>query len=70
MSSPPSKVLLCKLHQVGFVMRNPLLGSMVVGATSVEQLDELIDAALGAPLEPSVIEQINAIHEKYPNPAP
>eukprot|EP00240_Pyramimonas_obovata_P006073 CAMPEP_0118959350 /NCGR_PEP_ID=MMETSP1169-20130426/63087_1 /TAXON_ID=36882 /ORGANISM="Pyramimonas obovata, Strain CCMP722" /LENGTH=322 /DNA_ID=CAMNT_0006907483 /DNA_START=424 /DNA_END=1388 /DNA_ORIENTATION=+ len=40
---------------VGFVMRNPLLGSMVVGATSVEQLEELIDAALAAPLEEAVV---------------
>jgi aryl-alcohol dehydrogenase-like predicted oxidoreductase len=32
---------------MGFVMRNPLLGSVVVGATSVDQLQELIDAAVG-----------------------
>eukprot|EP00242_Pyramimonas_sp_CCMP2087_P009055 CAMPEP_0198200984 /NCGR_PEP_ID=MMETSP1445-20131203/3838_1 /TAXON_ID=36898 /ORGANISM="Pyramimonas sp., Strain CCMP2087" /LENGTH=383 /DNA_ID=CAMNT_0043871157 /DNA_START=399 /DNA_END=1551 /DNA_ORIENTATION=+ len=54
---------------MGFVMRNPLLGSVVVGATNVDQLQELIDAAVGAPLEEHVVEAVKEVHERYPNPA-
>lgn len=53
-----------------FVLGHPLVASAVVGATSSEQLAELIDAARAPPLEPQLLEAIDAIHQRYPNPAP
>lgn len=53
-----------------FVLGHPLVASAVVGATSSQQLDELIAAAQAPPLEPPLLEAIDAIHQRYPNPAP
>ncbi len=53
-----------------FVLGHPLVASAVVGATSSEQLEELIAAARAPPLEAQLLEAIDAIHQRYPNPAP
>ncbi|PRW60379.1 Aldo keto reductase [Chlorella sorokiniana] len=53
-----------------FVLGHPLVASAVIGATSSEQLAEQIEAARAPPLEPQLLEAIDAIHRRYPNPAP
>lgn len=44
-------------------------GSVIVGATSVQQLKENIDSAY-LELSAAVLESIEEVHQKYPNPAP
>jgi len=59
---------------VRFVLDHPLVASAVVGATSVGQLEELVGAAAVVeevgPLSREIREDIDAIHNKYPNPTP
>lgn len=44
-------------------------GSVILGATSLEQLKEDLDSA-EVVLSAEVLEQIEAVHRRYPNPAP
>ena len=44
-------------------------GSVILGATSVQQLNENLDSA-EVVLTTDVLEQIEAVHRTYPNPAP
>lgn len=53
-----------------FVLGHPLVASAVVGATSGEQLGELLAAAAAPPLAPELRVAVDAIHQRYPNPAP
>ncbi|KAG2433522.1 hypothetical protein HYH02_012640 [Chlamydomonas schloesseri] len=55
-----------------FVLSRPLVSSAVVGATSPEQLAELLQAAAGEGerLPEEVLRRIDEIHERYPNPTP
>lgn len=68
-----------------FVLSRPLVASAVIGATSPEQLEELLRAAAqllpggGAGgigegirewLPEDVLQRIDEIHERYPNPTP
>ncbi len=73
-----------------FVLSRPLVVSAVVGATSAEQLEELLAAARrveawekgegegggwsggaeGGWLPPGAMEEIDAVHARYPNPTP
>lgn len=53
-----------------FVLAHPLVASAVIGATSSEQLAELIAAARAPPLEEELLEAVDAIHRRYPSPAP
>lgn len=53
-----------------FVLGRPLVASAVVGATSAAQLGELLAAAEAPPLEPQLLEAVDAIHARYPNPCP
>ena len=43
--------------------------SNIIGATTMEQLKENIDS-VDIILEESILNEINLIHEKIPNPAP
>ncbi|KAG2442328.1 hypothetical protein HXX76_002414 [Chlamydomonas incerta] len=64
-----------------FVLSRPLVASAVVGATSPQQLVELLQAAMplsdgagaggaGEWLPEEVLRRIDEIHERYPNPTP
>lgn len=53
-----------------FVLQQPLVASAVTGATSLEQLSEILHAAEQPPLSEDVLSRINEIHEDCPNPTP
>jgi aryl-alcohol dehydrogenase-like predicted oxidoreductase len=54
---------------LAFVNTRPFIVSNLVGATSLVQLKENIDS-LNVTLSDDVLAEIDAIHLKYPNPAP
>jgi aryl-alcohol dehydrogenase-like predicted oxidoreductase len=54
---------------LGFVAARPFVASTIVGATTLEQLGEDI-AACEVSLADEVLEQIEALHLRYCNPAP
>ncbi|CAN1294588.1 Protein tas [Linum perenne] len=56
---------------LGFVRDSPFVTSSIVGATSVGQLKEDIDAFLGTerPLSPEVMADIESIFKRYKDPA-
>ncbi len=54
---------------LAYVNSRPFLTSNIIGATSLEQLRENV-ASAEIQLEDDTLEQIEAIHRKYPNPAP
>jgi aryl-alcohol dehydrogenase-like predicted oxidoreductase len=45
------------------------MGSVILGATSLQQLNENLDSAEMV-LSANVLEQIEAVHRTYPSPAP
>jgi aryl-alcohol dehydrogenase-like predicted oxidoreductase len=53
---------------IAFVRSRWFVASTIIGATSLQQLKENIDAA-AVELPDSVLAEIDAIHLKYPNPA-
>ncbi|KIZ07247.1 Protein tas [Monoraphidium neglectum] len=53
-----------------FVLGRPLVSSAVVGATSLQQLEELLRAARAPPLAAEVLSEIDGVHERLPNPTP
>ena len=54
---------------LAFVNSRPFLTSNLIGATSLEQLKENI-ASADVTLSPEVLAEIEALHERQPNPAP
>jgi aryl-alcohol dehydrogenase-like predicted oxidoreductase len=54
---------------LAFVNQQSFVGSTIIGATSIEQLSENIDAFTHS-LSVEVLEAIERIHESVPNPAP
>ena len=46
------------------------MASAVIGATGVDQLRELIIASEAGPLDRRVLELIDEVHTKLPNPTP
>ncbi|MBT8376372.1 MAG: aldo/keto reductase, partial [Bacteroidia bacterium] len=54
---------------LAFVNSRPFLTSNIIGATSIEQLEENIDS-INVDLSKEVIEAINKVHNEIPNPAP
>lgn len=54
---------------LAFVNSRPFVQSNIIGATTLEQLKENI-GSMELDLDPEVIEQINGIHELFPDPAP
>lgn len=53
-----------------FALHRPLVASAVVGATSEAQLAELVAAAAAGPLDAALLEAVDAVHARYPNPTP
>jgi len=51
------------------VLKRPLVTSVVVGATKLWQLREILDAS-HVDLSEEVLSEIDAVHERYPNPTP
>ena len=54
---------------LGFVLRHPLVGSVIVGATSEEQLKEVLGAC-NVKITDEIIAEIDEVHRKFPNLTP
>jgi aryl-alcohol dehydrogenase-like predicted oxidoreductase len=54
---------------LAWVTSRPFVTSNIIGATTLAQLDENL-SSLALQLPPEVIEGIEAIHQRQPNPAP
>ena len=54
---------------LAFVTDRPFMTSNIIGATSIEQLEENIDS-INISLSEEVMNAINAVHAEIPNPAP
>ena len=54
---------------LAFVRSRWVTASVILGATTIDQLNENLDSA-GIELPPDVLTQIEAVHQRYPNPAP
>jgi aryl-alcohol dehydrogenase-like predicted oxidoreductase len=54
---------------LAFINDQPFLGSNIIGATTMDQLKENIDS-IQLKLSPEILEEIEAVHEAIPNPAP
>eukprot|EP00890_Picochlorum_soloecismus_P005585 jgi/Picsp_1/6027/NSC_03381-R1_aldo keto reductase len=55
---------------IRFALSQPQVCTLVVGASSTYQLRLLIDYAAKGSLDAHVLSEIDAIHQRYPNPAP
>jgi aryl-alcohol dehydrogenase-like predicted oxidoreductase len=53
-----------------FVLSQPLVAGAVVGATGEAQLRELAAAAARGALPDDLLQAVDRIHWRYPNPAP
>lgn len=53
-----------------FVLSKPLVASAVIGATTPQQLREILSAAERGPLSRKLLAAIDDIHQQYPNPNP
>ncbi|MDZ8187019.1 MAG: NADP(H)-dependent aldo-keto reductase [Nostoc sp. ChiSLP02] len=54
---------------LAFVRSRWFVTSTIIGATSLQQLQENIDS-LNVVLNPEILAELDAIHRRYPNPAP
>lgn len=54
---------------LAFVTDRPFMTSNIIGATSIEQLEENIDSA-NITLSDEILKAINEVHAEIPNPAP
>jgi len=54
---------------LAYVNSRPFLGSNIIGATRMDQLKANLDS-LQLTLSPELLAQIEAIHQRYPNPCP
>jgi aryl-alcohol dehydrogenase-like predicted oxidoreductase len=54
---------------LAFINQQPFVTSNIIGATTLAQLAENIESIL-LQLSPEVLNEIEAIHTQYPNPAP
>ncbi len=64
------KLRLAVLSTCRFVACHPLVASVVVGATSIAQLDEILRAAEQPWLESELRAAVDSVHQRYPNPCP
>ena len=53
---------------LAFVRQQPFVTSMIIGATTKEQLSENIKS-VNVTLSDEILSEINLVHEKKPNPA-
>lgn len=61
----------CYCYCCRFVLRHPLVASAVIGASTQQQLQELLAAAGDGPLQDEqLLEAIDVLHQRYPNPTP
>lgn len=54
---------------LAFVNQQPFVTSNIIGATNLKQLKENIDS-INLKLNNEILEEINAVHSRIPNPAP
>ena len=54
---------------LAFINQQPFITGNIIGATNLEQLKENIES-INITLSDAIIEQINEVHNTYPNPAP
>ena len=54
---------------LAFVNQQPFVTSTIIGATTLQQLRENIDS-INIELDEAVMQEIDAIHRQYQNPAP
>ena len=54
---------------LAYLRTKPFVSSTIIGATAMPQLIENI-ASIELSLEDAIIEQIEAVHKRFPNPAP
>ncbi|GAB4841204.1 hypothetical protein Ancab_021949 [Ancistrocladus abbreviatus] len=54
---------------IAFVLRHPLVASTVFGATKLWQLQEVVNACQ-VKLNADILEEIDRVHARYPNPCP
>lgn len=54
---------------IAFVLRHPLVASVIFGATKTWQLQEILDACK-VDLTAEINDEINKVHSKFPNPCP
>ncbi len=54
---------------LSFIQQQPFVTSAIIGATTIEQLEENLDSA-NLELPRPLLREIDAIHEAQPNPAP
>ena len=54
---------------LSFVNDRPFVTSNIIGATSIKQLKENIES-INIKLSEEIVNEINLVQEKYPNPAP
>lgn len=54
---------------LAFVNQQPFVTSNIIGATTMEQLKENIES-INVKLSDEIIEEVNAVHNSIPNPAP
>jgi aryl-alcohol dehydrogenase-like predicted oxidoreductase len=54
---------------LAFVCQQPFVTSNLIGATNMQQLSENIEA-VNVKLSEEVLAEIEAIHNRYPDPAP
>ena len=62
------KISLTQLS-LAFVNHQPFVTSNIIGATTMNQLKENIES-LNVKLSKEIIDEINSVHKKNPNPAP
>ena len=54
---------------LAYVRSRPFVTNTIIGATSLEQLEENL-SSLEVELDKEIVAEINAVHAKYPNPTP
>lgn len=54
---------------LAFILKQPFVSSVIIGATNLAQLEENIDA-IQVNLPQEAFQKINEIHERFPDPAP
>ncbi|KAK1426702.1 hypothetical protein QVD17_15381 [Tagetes erecta] len=52
---------------IAFVLRHPLVGSAIFGATKLWQLEQVVSAC-EVKLSPEIIAEIDEVHSRFPNP--
>lgn len=54
---------------LAFIEQQPFVTSTIIGATSLEQLDQNLES-IEVQLTEEILQEINEVHEEIPNPAP